>query len=56
MPEPVGPGPVLGPYYISLKPDKAQARCREKPTGFLESPTGLDDKKLADISKIMKQN
>ena len=55
----MGPGPVLGPHYISLKPEKARAWCREKPAGLLESPTGLEllnDEKLALISTIMTQN
>ena len=39
---------MLGPYYISQKPDNARACCVPKPAGFLESPNKLGYK---DIKK-----
>ena len=40
-PEPVSPGSMLGPHYISWKPNEAQAWIVPKPAGFFESPRWL---------------
>ena len=40
MPELVGPGLMLGPNYVSQKPDKVWAQFASKPAGFVETTIG----------------
>ena len=46
----MGPGPDLGPQYISLKPDKARAQKPAKPAGFILSPYRPAAYDIAEIS------
>ena len=38
---------MMGPHYISPKPNEARARLSLKPVGFFESPIRLDIKDQA---------